>query len=91
MVEIKKEIKDRKNVLKIKTGWLEYIREEKEAVFNKLNLKMQKTNNKINNKGSSGSYKDWIFGKLLKTMGADFSVIETSNGLVEKNVKENNI
>jgi hypothetical protein len=52
---------------------------------------MQKTNNKINNKGSSGSYKDWIFGKLLKTMGADFSVIETSNGLVEKNVKENNI
>lgn len=48
---------------------------------------MQKTNNKINTKNNNSSYKDWIFGKLLKSAGKNINAIETSSGMVDKNIQ----
>ncbi len=88
--KLDKGIKDKSKILEIKTGKLEYILEEKEALFNKLqnelaeNKELRKKHNKIGS--SSKKKKKGIFSSLMGYFQKeDRDNIDVSNGKIKKN------
>ena len=82
--ELVREIKERKNVLKIKTGRLEYIWEEKEATFNKLNLLMSKSN--ANGKNQKENFWSGVWSRFFVPIKGDLNNIDITDGKVLKNI-----
>ena len=87
-IETKTKIKKRKEILDIKTGKLEYILEEKEALFNKLHLELaenkelKKKFDSYKKKKKKGFFSSFI-GYFKKE---DFENIDVSGGKVKKNI-----